>query len=67
MIRLGYVAIATCLDITSSKTITLTEFNKFKDFEKLDKIIKENLGSLDKIIDYGQQDLILKNFKLCFY
>ena len=53
MIRLGYVAIATCLDITSSKTITLTEFNKFKDFEKLDKIIKENLGSLDKIIDYN--------------
>lgn len=53
MIRLGYVAIATCLDITSSKTITLTEFNKFKDFEKLDKIIKENLESLDKIIDYN--------------
>lgn len=53
MIRLGYVAIATCLDITPSKTITLTEFNKFKDFEKLDKIIKENLESLDKIIDYN--------------
>lgn len=53
MIRLGYVAIATCLDITSSKTITLTEFNKFKDFDKLDKIIKENLESLDKIIDYN--------------
>jgi len=53
MINLGYVAIATSLEITASKTITYTNFKNNPDFNKLDEIIKENLEALDKIIDYN--------------
>lgn len=52
-VRLGYVALSKTLDITSSKTITYTEFNKTNDFKKLDKIIIENLNNLEKLIDYN--------------
>lgn len=52
-IRLGYVAISKTLDITSSKTITYTEFKKNNDFNKLNNIIIENLTNLEKIIDYN--------------
>lgn len=52
-IKLGYVAISKALDITSSKTITYTEFNKTNDFDKLNKIITENLINLEKLIDYN--------------
>lgn len=47
-IRLGYVAISKTLDITSSKTITYTEFKKNNDFNKLNNIIIENLTNLEK-------------------
>ena len=53
IIHLGYVSISKTLDITSSKTITYTEFNKHKDLNKLDNIIIENLTNLEKIIDYN--------------
>ena len=53
IIHLGYVSISLTLNITSSKTITYTEFNKNKDYNKLDKIITENLSNLEKIIDYN--------------
>ena len=52
-IRLGYVSLSTTLNITPSKTITYTEFKKNNDYNKLDKIIKENLTNLEKIIDYN--------------
>lgn len=52
-IRLGYVSISNALNITSSKTITYTEFNKTNDFNKLNNIIIENLKNLEKIIDYN--------------
>jgi len=52
-IRLGYVSISKTLDITSSKTITYTEFKKHNDFNKLNNIIIENLTNLEKIIDYN--------------
>lgn len=52
-IHLGYVSISKTLDITPSKTLTYTEFNKNKDFNKLDNIIIENLNNLEKIIDYN--------------
>jgi len=52
-IKLGYVAISKSLDITSSKTMTYTEFSKSKDLNKLDNIIIENLTNLEKIIDYN--------------
>ena len=53
IIHLGYVSIPKSLDITPSKTFTYTEFNKHKDFIKLDNIIIENLNNLEKIIDYN--------------
>lgn len=53
IIHLGYVSISKTLDITPSKTLTYTEFNKNKDYNKLDNIIKQNLNNLEKIIDYN--------------
>lgn len=53
IIHLGYVSLSKTLDITASKTITYTEFNKNKDYNKLDNIIIENLINLEKIIDYN--------------
>ena len=52
IIRLGYVAISKALDITSSGTITYTNYLKEeKKDEKLDKIIKSNLEKLEKILN----------------
>ncbi len=53
MINLGYVSIATCLDVTTSTTLTYTEFCKNKNYNKLDSIIKSNLEALSNIIDYN--------------
>lgn len=53
IIRLGYVALSKTMDITTSKTITYTDFIKNNDYLKIDKIIKENLENLEKIIDYN--------------
>lgn len=53
MINLGYVSIATCLDVTTSTTLTYTEFCKNKDYNKLDSIIKSNLEALSNIIYYN--------------
>ena len=51
--RLGYVAITNALDVTSSSVLTFTEFNKNKDFDKLDKIIKSNFEDLIQILKYN--------------
>lgn len=56
IIRLGYVGISKTLDITSSKTISYTNFLKLKEkerLEKIDNIIVSNLTNLEKIIDYN--------------
>ena len=53
IIRLGYVALYKTLDITSSKTITYTNYEKEKNINKIDSIIKENLSNLEKLIDYN--------------
>ena len=54
LIRLGYVAISKTLDgITSSSTITVTNFNKNKDYDKLDKVIISNLEALIIILKYN--------------
>ena len=53
IIHLGYVSISLTLNITSSKTITYTEFNKNNNYDKLNNIIIENLTNLEKIIDYN--------------
>lgn len=55
-IRLGYACISNVINITASKTITLTNYNKsdinLKE-DKLDKIIKENLNNLESLINYN--------------
>ena len=53
IIHLGYVSISLTLNITSSKTITYTNFKKNNDYNKLNNIIIENLNNLEKIIDYN--------------
>ena len=53
-IRLGYVAISNALDkVTSSSTMTYTNFKKDNNFDKLDNIIKSNLEDLIKILNYN--------------
>lgn len=54
IIKLGYVSISKALDVTTSHTISYTNYLKEKDKkQKLDEIIKMNLEALDKIIDYN--------------
>lgn len=54
LVRLGYVAISKTLDgITSSSTVTVTNFNKNNDYSKLDKVIVSNLEDLIKILKYN--------------
>ena len=55
-IRLGYACISKIIDTTSSKTTTLTYYNKLdtnNKFIKIDNIIKENLYNLEQIIKYN--------------
>ena len=56
IIRLGYVAISKALDITSSGTITYT--NYLKDKTKIYDIIKQNFNVLKKIITYNNKNNI---------
>lgn len=56
IIRLGYACLSKTIDITMSKTISYTNYLKLDKEEqiyKLNEIIKSNLESLDKIIDYN--------------
>lgn len=53
ILRLGYVAISKTIEITSSKTITYTNFIKDYNYNKLYEIIEENLNNLEEIIKYN--------------
>ena len=53
IIRLGYVAISKTLNITSSKTITYTNFIKDNNYQILYEIINNNLNSLEEILKYN--------------
>lgn len=56
IIRLGYVAISLTLDLTTSKTITYTNYSKLKKENKIikiDSIINENLHNLKQIMIYN--------------
>ena len=60
-IRLGYVSISLGLNITSSRTITYTNFEKLKEDkqkEKLDQIINQNFESLKEILKYNYKNNI---------
>ena len=60
-IRLGYACISKIIDTTSSKTTTLTYYNKLDTNNKsikIDNIIKENLCNLEQIIKYNMKNNI---------
>ena len=60
-IRLGYVSIPITLNITSSHTITVTNYNKLgkrKGEEKREKIFLENLNVLKTILEYNRKNNI---------
>ncbi len=59
-IRLGYVALSKTLDdLTTSSTITYTNFEKEKKtYNDLYQIIQRNLNSLEKILIYNQKNNI---------
>ena len=52
-IRLGYACITNCIDSTSSSPYTYSEYLKYGDMEKLDRVIVSNLKSLEDIIYYN--------------
>lgn len=53
-IRLGYVALPKTINITSSHTITYTNYEKIKNKEeKLNEIITKNLNNLEQILIYN--------------
>ncbi len=53
-IHLGYACLSKTLEhVTSSSNYTYTNFQKEKDFQKLDRIIRSNFEDLEKIIDYN--------------
>lgn len=52
-IRLGYVAISKALNITTSKTITYTNYIKDKNINNIYEIINSNLDSLEEILNYN--------------
>ena len=59
IIRLGYVAITKTLEgITSSSTLTYTNFQKQEDYKKLSQIITSNLEDLIKILHYNEKNNI---------
>lgn len=54
LIRLGYACISETLNnITSSSTYTYTSYEKEKNNEKLENIIRNNLSSLEEILKYN--------------
>ena len=57
-IQLGYVAISKALNVTTSSTITFTDFNKNNDYKKIDKVIKSNLEDLIEILKYNVKNNI---------
>lgn len=57
-IRLGYCCISNTLNISTSSPYTYTQFNKEKDYKKLDRIIKSNLSALKEILKYNVKNNI---------
>ena len=60
-IRLGYVSLPVTLDITASKTITLTTYKKLgvkRGEEKRRKLLEENLENLQNILTYNDKNHI---------
>ena len=58
LVRLGYVAISTAINITSSSPYTYSEYLSKGNIDKLDNVIKSNLLSLEKILKYNVKNNI---------
>ena len=59
LIRLGYVSITKTLDnLTTSSTVTLTNFKKNNDYEKINLCIISNLEALIEILNYNVKNNI---------
>ena len=52
LVRLGYVAISTAIDVTSSSPYTYSEYLNKCNIDKLDDVIKSNLLGLEEIFFY---------------
>ena len=52
-IRLGYACISTTIDITTSSTITYTNFLKNEDYNKINNLIISNLKDLKELLTYN--------------
>ena len=65
LVRLGYVAISTAINITSSSPYTYSEYLSKGNIDKLDNVIKSNLLSLEKILKYNVKNNIfdINNWK----
>ncbi len=60
-IRLGYVSLPVTLDITASKTLTLTNYQKLgvrRGEEKRIKLLEENLKNLKEILIFNEKNQI---------
>lgn len=57
-IRLGYVALSKTLDITTSKTVTYTEYLKTNDKNKIIETVQTNLDNLYEILKYNEKNNI---------
>ena len=58
LVRLGYVAISTAIDVTSSSPYTYSEYLNKGNIDKLDDIIKSNLLGLEEILKYNVKNNI---------
>jgi len=58
LVRLGYVAISTAINITSSSPYTYSEYLSKGNIDKLDNVIKSNLLSLEEILKYNVKNNI---------
>ena len=58
LVRLGYVAISTAIDVTSSSPYTYSEYLNKCNIDKLDDVIKSNLLGLEEILKYNVKNNI---------
>ncbi len=58
LVRLGYVAISTAIDVTSSSPYTYSEYLNKRNIDKLDDVIKSNLLGLEEILKYNVKNNI---------
>lgn len=58
LVRLGYVAISTALNVTSSTPYTYSEYLNRHNIDKLDNVIRSNLLALEEILKYNVKNNI---------